>query len=185
MMQRVDDSLRKWSPTHAPEVWIFINSLCCSAAILVIVLATFDKHINQVKESYLIYNFVICFVWFVEVALYIRYSTENNGLRPLWQAWIELLVATYYLVDCATMAYQWHLMEIGKWEIYLDTTLDFVFYVYFLVLAVREHLRHQQQFLGNEDIICDAEASAYVRADEAGISSKENVRASNSLQEIV
>ena len=180
MKQQLDEVLEKWSPPQAPVLWILLNSCCCFAAALVFFLATLDKHMEEVKEFYLVYNVVICTVWLLEVGLYIRYTPQEDEQQKhcswWWQHWLELAVAAYFVVDCAVEAFEWQLMEISAWNIYLDTGVDFVFFVYYLAFAIRTLImRREQQLQQDGGVIVE---TGYVAAGD-----QENMTSTNEQQQ--
>ena len=54
------------------------------------------------------------------------------------------MVALYFVLDCGVAVYQWQLQEVRTWEIYVDSGLDFTFYVYYLVRAILALQRQQE-----------------------------------------
>ena len=79
--------------------------------------------------------------------MYIKYVDKSS-----WQSWLELVVALYYVVDCAIEVLRWHWQEVKHWNIYLDTGLDLSFYVYYLLRAMQLEMQTQRRDLeGYED----------------------------------
>ena len=140
MNKRLNELLRDWSPPHAPVQWIAINSGCCLVAALLFFLAALDLD-EAVEEFYVVYNVVVCVIWFAEVGLYLRYSDHDDP--EWWQHGLELAVAAYFAVDCTVELYRWHLLEIQPWHIFVDTSIDFAIYVYYLALAIQAQLRQR------------------------------------------
>lgn len=153
--------LINYSPIRVPLLWIVLNAICCLLVGYVLLDALIQGcDVEEVKESYLVYNFVICVIWVAEAGLYVLEEKERG-----WQTWVEFVAALYFVVDCGVAVLQWHLQHIKSWEIYFDSGLDFVFYIYYLVQATRTWYKQRAQALPNPEE-GEAIGGEYVRDDD-------------------
>ena len=133
------ESLERWSsyaPSQAPKTWFWINAICLTYSLLLgLVLALVEdengpKEWLFAKHAYLVYDWVLCLIWVVEIGLAVldflktksrtlpsndvllspAASPSESGVRSIpeifrtipWYMSLELLVAVYF---CASSIY--------------------------------------------------------------------------------
>eukprot|EP00581_Thalassiosira_minuscula_P009563 CAMPEP_0183702706 /NCGR_PEP_ID=MMETSP0737-20130205/725_1 /TAXON_ID=385413 /ORGANISM="Thalassiosira miniscula, Strain CCMP1093" /LENGTH=191 /DNA_ID=CAMNT_0025929361 /DNA_START=266 /DNA_END=841 /DNA_ORIENTATION=+ len=131
MNMKLKRLLKEGSPHYHPYRWLVINCtiLLWSFILLMRILVTVDNHSEndktRIEFNYLLYNFLTCIVWFVEVSFNVLdwkgYFESGEGVheesllrqvpkiertkRGVVALWIEFGLAAYFFIDATTVAH--------------------------------------------------------------------------------
>mmetsp|Transcript_18177 Transcript_18177/g.42082 ORF Transcript_18177/g.42082 Transcript_18177/m.42082 type:complete len:194 (-) Transcript_18177:128-709(-) len=109
---RVETSLKRWAPQNSPLLWVIVNANLLGYS-LFLLLATWDGFHNPnvalfAKRSYLIYNFISCFAWCLQVGLN-EWNSRTGDRKNIWSLRAELSLAIAIWTLTMISLYNWRI----------------------------------------------------------------------------
>jgi len=144
--------LKKWSPSFAPKKWIYINGTCCILTAMFFLLGCLPEKVlgfHFAEMTYVPFNLIVCIIWFAEASLWMIFDEES---KP-WHKLGELSLAIFFVIDGLVWVFEWIAMEtpLKGWEIVLYSAIDFLIYLFYLVLAIREEGKAALKQMGDQE----------------------------------
>lgn len=97
---------------------------------------------------YIPYNLLICVIWFAEAGLWMLFDEAS----PAWHKLGEVGLAFFFVFDGIAYLYEWKVLgyPLHRDEILIYTVIDFLIYLFYLALAIREEAKSQVEQQQNE-----------------------------------
>lgn len=121
-------------PEVHPLPWIIINHAAAVSGCLLfadVVYASWEERAERpfARGFYLLWEFLICFFWLVETGLSVGYQRLHLRRKLEWYAYVELIIAAYFVADTFQLFQRWDLQEYDT-GVLLDIAVDTGFYLY-------------------------------------------------------
>jgi hypothetical protein len=130
----VGEFARSFEPAAMPKTWFCIDAVCAAFSLVLLLLnsASSAKDVRSARECFIVYNFLTCVIWCVEVGL----PVLAHGTKILQGTFVklEMFAALYFLVDGTRTVVRWRLKH--DYASDMDWTVSFNLVLYVCIMAL-------------------------------------------------